>query len=122
MTNMSKDYSRYVDYQLSVGALNRNSMILSASIISSLVNDCYAVSSYDELSTLSEYVPGDVAVVTSMIGENASAVERKLFYCAGNEWQPLSGHAKSGNIYFDSNLSIAGDWLSVDGILSGNTI
>jgi hypothetical protein len=122
MTNMSKDYSKYTDYQLSVGALNRNSTVLSADIVSSLVNDCYVVASHSELPTPSECVPGDVAVVTSMIGENASTVERELFYCAGNEWQPLSGHMKSGNVYFDNDLSIAGDWLSVDGILNGNVI
>lgn len=119
---MSKDYSKYTDYQLSIGALNRNSMILSAGIISSLVNDCYVVSSFNELPAPSGCVPGDVAIVSSIVGGNENIIERKVFYCANSAWQPLSGHAKSGNIYFDSNLSIAGDWLSVDGILSSNTI
>lgn len=119
---MSKDYSKYTDYQLSVGALNRNSTVLSADIVSSLVNDCYVVSSYDELSALSACVPGDVAVVSSTIGGNTGTIERKVFYYADDAWQPLSGHNKSDSIYFDNDLSIAGDWLSVDGILSGNTI
>ena len=119
---MSKDYSKYTDYQLSIGALNRNSKVLSADIVSSLVNDCYIVSSYGELPASGDCVPGDIAIITSIIGENTNALARKLFYRDSTSWQTLSGCKSSEDIYFDNDLSIVGDWLSVDGILSGSII
>lgn len=88
---MSKDYSKYTDYQLSIGALNRNSMVLSADIVSSLVNDCYVVSSLEDpnLPNADALVPGDTAIVSGyVVAEDNSLSTRIAYTWDGQQWQP----------------------------------
>ncbi len=105
---MSNDYTKYTDYQVKLGKLNRDSEVLSASIISSIVNTCYVASSINEVPMAEDCTPGDLAVISGTIGENADAIMRTSYYCDGRKWQQIDGSLQVEDSYCNRNLSILG--------------
>ena len=88
---MNKDYSVYTDYQVKLGALNRDSDILSASLISSIVNGCYVVSSLEDpnLPNADVLVPGDTAIVSGYVVAGDNSLNTRTDYTwDGQQWQP----------------------------------
>ena len=73
MDSMNTNYNRYIDYQVKLGALDKDSDVLSASVISSLINACYTVSSLDDprLPAVDDRIQGDIAIVSSMIADDS---------------------------------------------------
>lgn len=111
-----KDYSEYTKYQVKLGAINRNSDILSASILSSIVNQCYVVSSLvdDRLPLSSTLAPGDVAIVSSLIVNGRNDLSsRTAYYWNGTSWAAMDGNYNARNVYFDNNLSLDGAWTRI---------
>lgn len=129
-----KDYSNYTKYQVKLGQINRNSDILSASILSSIINQCYVVSSLndDKLPLSSTLAPGDVAIVSSLIVDGRNDLSsRTAYYWNGVDWAAMDGNYNARNIYFDNNLSMDGAYTMVgnfnktkdeDGVLSSGVI
>lgn len=119
---MAKDYSSYSNQICSIGKLTNDSKVLSSSIISDIINDCFVVSSLNDIIS-SSLAPGDIAIVSSEIGEHTGKYSRTAYFWnkTSTRWEALDGNYDAENVYFNNDISCVGAWISVGNINKGST-
>jgi len=106
---MATDYSKY---KKTLGGMTKSSSLLSASVIDVLSNACYVVSALDKAPSNGNNV-GDVTIVSSLIVDGNDALSsRTAYYWNGSAWAAMNGNYNAKNVYFDKNISCAGNYTS----------
>jgi len=109
-------------------AISASQVIGLSNTVSELSTTHYEASSFDQLSDYSAYNNGDTAVVKELIaGEGADA---KYSYTAyvwnseltdDNKWAAMDGNYRADNVYFDQDISCAGNYTEVGNITKSKT-
>lgn len=91
--------------------------------MSELSTTHYEAASLDQLSDYAAYNNGDTAVVKSLIaGEGADAKYSYTAYVwnseliGDNKWAAMDGNYRADNVYFDQDISCAGNYKEVGNI------